>query len=349
MTMLRPIVFASLFAALLTPAPGQAEPACLPPSLFQHDDNATEPTLDLGLIASVPTLCAYSDWRYTSLRGCWAIDLAAGTLSVPAAASLPGHSQQRKAGADGCIEGYCIVPKPDADELLTWAVSTDGAHAAILGERALPGEMRVEEALYIFDTRTKTQTVAIPLLSNKEPDSTNVGNSPVKFYYAGDTIYVVGTDAGPNIKVWSFKEDGKRLGLITETGKADGSGFSVFKGGVNLIDDTHIALASAGLRTMLVLSASDGTRQERARRVSQAPCTGQDMAIFNLDESYVLSKGCMKTLAKSFEPYIDLVPLRLPSGDFVAALSGKSRGSLAILDGKTLTEKRRLELPRCAK
>jgi hypothetical protein len=351
MTMCRPLVFALLFAALQAPVPARAEPACLPLSLFPQEQGDGKQVLDLGLIANVPTLCAYSNWLHTGLLGCWAVDPAAATLSVSTATSLPGHSQRGKTDANGCIEGYCPAPKPDVDELLMWAVSTDGAHAAILREGTLgegdsPGR---REALHVFDRRTKARTATIPLADDKAPANTNAGNSAVRFFYLGGTIYVAGSDAGPYIAVWAFEEGGRRLGMIEEASKPHGHSYSIFNGGLNVIGDSHIALVDAGLQTMLILSPAGETRQLLVRRVSRAPCTEQEMDRFNYWDYDTLSKGCRKTVARSFEPYIDLVPVRLPSGDFLAALSGGGRGTLAILDGNTLREKRRIVLPRCAK
>jgi hypothetical protein len=332
-----PAVLACLFAVLLPPALAKAEGACLPASLFSQSEASDAPTLDLGFVEKAPTLCASNDRQQAGLLGCWTIDPATGAMSSSPAAFLPGHSQIAKTDANGCIEGSC-VPEASADELLAWVVSTSGERAAILRENTV----------YVFDVKTKTRTGAIPLFGNGVPDATSVGNQPIRIFYIGDTLYVVGADAGPYIAVWSFKDDGRRTGLITTTGKAGDPGYSVYNGAVNIVDETHIALADAGLRTMLVLSAIDGKREVRTRPVSLAPCTRQETENVYLGDFDALSKRCRKTVAETFEPYIDLVPIRLPSGDFLAALSGKGRGSLAILDGKTLAEKRRFRLPRCA-
>lgn len=326
-----------LLAAGLTPGLARAQPACLPLSLFPQKEDDLVPALDLGLVANVPTLCARRRDESAGLLGCWTIDAKTGALSVSTATNLPGQSQRGKTDPSGCIEGYCTAPKAAADELLLWAVSTDGAHAVILRE----------QALHVFDGKAKTQTGVIPLSDSAAPDTSNVSNMPVRILYVADTIYVVGSDAGPFIGVWPFRQDGKRMGFVTE--KQSEQAYSVYLGTANVLDDTRVALANAGLRSMLVLSPGAGQRQEITRNVGRAPCTKQEMENVGFGDLDRLSAGCRKTVAARFEPYFDLAPIRLPSGHFLAALSGKGRGSLAILDGRTLTERQRLKLRRCTR
>jgi hypothetical protein len=73
------------------------------------------------------------------------------------------------------------------------------------------------------------------------------------------------------------------------------------------------------------------------------------MELINFEDASKVSPGCAKAVAKDFNQYFGFSPIRLPSGEFLAALGGKSVGSVAILDGETLGEKRRFRLPRCGK
>jgi len=349
--MLRYVVSTLLSAAtIVSPAIAFADPACLPRALFPPDQESAPPKLDLGLIAGVPTLCGLNDANTSGVTGCWTVNAATGELTTSTTTTLPGHSQRGKTDANGCIEGFCPSPKANSDELLLWATSTDGAHAAILRDYVL----------YVFDTSTKAQTAVIPLSDEKAAENTNVSNEPMEILYAGNAIYVVGADAGPYTAVWSFKDDGTRAGIIPPNSSDERSGgYSVYGGGVNVIDDEHIALIDAGLQTMLVVTAADGKRETLSRTISTAPCTKEEV-LYHLDLGDIeigdgdaatqigVSSACHATIVKNFEPYFDLDPVQLPSGDFLAALSGKARGTLAILDGKTLVEKSRIELARCA-
>jgi hypothetical protein len=322
----------ALAVALLAPSFAAADPACLPKALFPKDvSSAAE--LDLGLVAGVPTLCAAGDYDHGGMLGCWAVDAKTGALSNSTATALPGHSLYSKADAKGCVEGYC-VPKLAADERVRWATSTDGAHAVVLRE----------QRLFLFDAKTKKQTGTIDLQDEKAPDNTNVGSEPIQILYAGNTLYVVGTDAGPYIAVWAYKDDGKRLGVLG--GSGDGFGFSVFAGSRNLIDDGHLLLADAGWQHVRLIAAADNKTIAMGRPLSSKPCTSEELQLLTEGEP---SKGCRKTIAKVFEPYMGLVPVALPSGEYLALMDGKNRGSVAIVDAAKLTQKKPIKLKRCAK
>ncbi len=318
---------------LLSSAPALAGAPCLPKALFPKE---AAPQLDLGLVAGAPVLCAHADSDKGGLTGCWGVDPKTGALTIAPSSALPGHSVRGKVDAKGCLEGYCLLPKAAADEVLLRATSTDGAHEVVLREAAL----------HVFDTKTKKQLRRIELSAEGAPDDTNVGNEPFELLYVGNAIYVAGSDAGPYQAVWSFKDDGKRTGLIKRAG-ADAGGFSIFAGAVNVLDDQHIVLADAGMQHLLVVTAADGVRTMTTRPVKPGTCKPGDLEY--LGETSEVSKACRRVLDKSFVPFVDLDPVLLPSGDYFAALGGKHRGSVAILDGKQLTEKKRIKLKVCAK
>lgn len=336
--MLRRVALSLLLAALPAFGLARADSACLPSSLFPKDESESAPTLELGLVGGVPTLCALPTLEQAGLMGCWSVNPANGTLSRSAATTRPGISQRGKTDARGCIDGYCIVPRVPADEFLLWAASTSGTGVVI----------RRERALYVFDAGTKAQVRTIQLYEENAPDGTNVSNEPVRLLYVGDTIYVIGSDAGPFMAVWAFKETGERTGVVTTTGKPGSEALSVYLGAANVIDDKHVAFSDVGLRRLLILSPG-GTRQEKVRAVSTAPCTKDEMQPVDIGEIDAASKACRRTLTANLVPYFSLVPVRLPSGDFLAALAGKLRGSIAILDGTTLKEKKRFKLARCTR
>lgn len=344
--MFRKPSLAAIFFVLTATSGVCADSQCLPNSLFPTGDDAQPQPLELGLVGGVPTLCAANDEQTGGLAGCWTVDPDTGALSASNAEALPGRSQRGKPDANGCIAGYCLEPKPSSDEPLLWATSTDGAHAVILRDFVL----------HVFDAQTKAEAKAIPLSDETSPSDTNVGNEPIELLYTGSTIYVVGTDAGPYIAVWRYKDDGTRVGLITTSGghEESDSGFSVYNGGVNVLDDGHVAIADAGLQKMLIFDAN-GTRDERSRSIDMSACTSEEMANVNIgdyqaasaDNSGEVSQACHDAVVKNLEPYFDLDPVRLPSGGILATLSGKGRGSVAILDETTLAEKKRIELKRC--
>ncbi len=334
MRLARSLRLASVLVSTAVSSSAFAGAPCLPKAWFSKE---SAPRLDLGLVAGAPVLCAHADYEHAGLLGCFGVDPKTGALSDAPASALPGHSVRGKVDAKGCLEGYCPAPKAAADELLLYATSTDGAHAVILRD----------SVLHVFDAKTKKQTKAIALFDDKAPGDTNVGNEPYELLYVGNAIYVAGTDAGPYQALWSYKDDGKRTGLVKDDG-ADPGGFSVFAGGANVLDDKHVALASAGLQELLVITSSDGVRAVTARAVKPGACKPDELAY--LGEGSDVSKACKKVLARSYQPFVDLDLVALPAGGgYLAALGGKLRGSVAILDAKTLVEAKRIKLKRCAK
>lgn len=327
-------VLACLFAATLPAvATAAAQPACLPAAVFAADGNGRMPSLDLGFVGAVPTLCARDATDRAALIGCWTVNPARGALTAAGARALPGHGRRAVPDTAGCTEGYCVAPSAETRLLAT---STDGAHAVVLADAAL----------HVFDAATKARTARIPLADPAAPDHTNVSNTPIKLLYAADTIYVVGSDAGPFIGVWAFKQDGRRLGLVKISADPASEAFNIFNGGINIVDGTDIALADAGLQTMLFVSVATSARQRLKRAVSPAPCTRKHMQSF-AEGDLSLPPACRNAIRARFEPYLAMSALRLANGDVLTTLTGPAHGQLALLAGRTLAERKRIQLLRC--
>ena len=136
---------------------------------------------------------------------------------------------------------------------------------------------------------------------------------------------------------------------MTRDGQPDGRAIDVYRGGTSIIDGGHVAVADAALRRLVILDAA-GKRTTIVRQVSQAPCSDQNLEdAFISDDMERASAACRRTIAARFEPYYEVELARLPSGTFLAALSGKHAGEIAVLDKATLREVRRLKLARCAR
>ncbi len=330
------VVKLALAALLLGPSLAAADAPCLPKALFAKGDSIA-PVLDLGLVDGAPTLCMHADWETGGLVGCWGVDPKSGKLSASTATALPGHSQHRKADAKGCLDGYCTSAKvPASEDMPLFAVSTDGKHAVMLREMTL----------FVFDTATKKQITVIPLSDEKAPNNTNVGNAPIDIHYTGNRIYVAGTDAGPYIAVWAYKDDGTRLGSVGSTGP-DTGGTNVYDGAVNTLDANRVLLADAGWQHITIVSAADGKTVELTRSVKTKPCKPEELGL--IDESGGASKACRKVLDKMLLPFAGMDPVALADGTLLAAMDGKNRGTLLVLDGTKLTEKKRFKLKRCSK
>ena len=330
---------AMVMAVLCAAGPVLAQSNCLPRAALSPESEIYGPPLELGLVAGSVMLCARKKPDAPRGAGCWTVNSTTGALTATAATMLPGRSQAVVADAAGCVAGYCLAAKPDKGATLLWTTSTNGTRTAILAH----GE------LHIFDATSKAPLRTIPLFADGAPAHTIVGNGPIHLLYLDDTIHVVGADAGPFAAVWSFRDSGARLGLVTKDGRPEGMAIDVYRGGTSIIDGGHVAVADAALRRLVILDTA-GKRTTIVRQVSQAPCSDQDLEdAFISDDMERASAACRRTIATRFEPYYDVELARLPSGAFLAALSGKHAGEIAVLDKATLREVRRLKLARCAR
>jgi len=123
--------------------------------------------------------------------------------------------------------------------------------------------------VYTFATGTKAKVAEIEPIKQDVPDETNVGNEPWGLLYSGDTLFVIGTDAGPFTGVWVFKEDGSRVGRIS----TDVDAINIFQGGYGILGRDKVALADAGLQNMTIVTGANAARQSIERTTSFAPCT----------------------------------------------------------------------------
>lgn len=327
-------LFQFSLALIFFPFAAVAQSACLPKALFQENPDGRLPVLDLARDGAEAKLCAWSTGEPPKSLGCWTINPANGAVSASASSSLPGHGVRALPDATGCIDGYCVPLAGSPPSPRLFAVSTSGAHVVV----------QDEEALHVFEAATKTKTAAIKLSEPSAPQDTNVTNVPVRLLFADDTIYVVGSDAGPWIAVWRFGREGQRMGVIKRPGTAEA--FNAFEGAVNILDGQHVALADAGARAVLLVPVSGGAGKIIKRTVSHAPCTKSHM-LQMAEGDLNLPSACRSAVRQRFEPYFDAPFVRLTSGAFLALLTGPAHGQISILNASTLAETARRPLARC--
>ena len=325
----------TIVASLLATTLAAAQPACLPKSVFVKNGNHELPVIDLGYIDNVLTLCAHEralDYRVDKFLGCWSVDPTTTALGASTANGVQGRGRRTDLDAQNCINGYCIAPIPPDDHRPFFATSTDGTHAAIL----------TESVLYIFATSTKAKITEMELVKQGAPDETNISNVPWGLLYSGDTLFVIGTDAGPFTGVWVFKDNGSRVGRVS----ANADALNIFKGGYGILGPDKVALADAGLQNMTIISGANAARQSTKRTTSYAPCTKDQFDRWTEgDDSQ--TGACKRALDIKYAPYVDVSPVQIPSGDLITTLSGPAQGFIAVLNPSRLTETRRLKLARC--
>jgi hypothetical protein len=333
----------SNIALLLATTLAATQPICLPKSVFVKNQDGEFPLMDLGYVKDALTLCAYATTPAIILGpdkrlGCWTVDPSTGALGASTTTAIPGRGRRVAVGAKNCIDGYCIPPiKPDTK--LIFATSTDGAHAAIVTS----GSDSEGDAIYIFETGTKKKTVEIPLVKPDAPDNTNVSNAPVDLLYNGDTLFVIGSDAGPAIGATAFKENGDRGGTVMGD---DDDPVNLFRGGYGILRRDQVGFADTGLQNMTTVTGANGGKQSSKRTVSYAPCKESEFEAWTRAEDG--PKGaCKRVLDAKYMPYTQMSPALLPSGDIITTLTGPAHGNIAVLRQAGLTELRRMKLARC--
>jgi hypothetical protein len=325
----------TIVALLLAITLAAAQPACLPKSVFAKNGAEEFPVIDLGYINNVLTLCAYQRALGPDgdkLLGCWTVNPTTAALGASAARAIPGRGRRTGLDAQNCIDGYCIAPIPPDDHRPLFATSTDGAHAAILTERLL----------YIFATSTKAKVGEIELIKPDAPDGTNISNEPWGLIYNGDTLFVIGTDAGPFTGAWVFKENGSRVGSVS----IDADALNIFKGGYGILGRDKVAFADAGLQNLTTVTGANAAQQSTKRTTGYAPCTKHQFEQWTEGDD-TQTGACKRALDAKYAPYVDMSPVALPSGDIITTLSGPAQGTIAVLNPTGLTETHRLRLARC--
>ena len=331
---------------LLATTLAATQPACLPKSVFSQNKDGELPIMDLGYANNVLTLCAYQKASFNDEPGgpdkhlgCWTVDPTTGALGVSTVTAIPGRGRRVVLDAKNCIDGYCVPPIKTDRPRPFFAASTDGAHAAILSEGSDDGL----GVIYIFETGTKKKITEIPVYKPDAPEGTNVGNAPWGLLYNGDTLFVIGSDAGPAIYATVFKENGDRAGAVLDGDTA----LNLFKGGFGILGRDKVVIADAGLQNMTTVTGANVETQSSKRAVSYAPCKKSQFEDDWLLGDDSQTGACKRTLDAKYNLYKNMSPALLPSGDIVSTLSGPAQGNLVVLNESRLTEVRRVKLARC--
>jgi len=253
---------------------------------------------------------------------CWTIDAASGGLTYRAPELPPGVGLEATLDAGGCAYGYCVA---GASGRAVIAHSTSGAAVAI----ATGG------TVHLLDASSKQETKTLPL-----GDLDVAGLSFVK-----DTVYVE-ANAGDATHVHAFRTtDGKALGPVTQLGGKNPQPISIRHGGASVVDEGRIGLADGGLATLTLVEAATSRRSKAVRKVPPNPCKPKEMAKFGEGAK----PACSKHVAEVYAPFAGVSLTALPKGDYLALLAGDRAGELVVLDGKTLTEERKVGNAYCAK
>jgi len=303
--------------------------SCLPASL--KDDNA--PRLELAAVGSDAVVCAIDTDRARLLGpiGCWKIDLSSGALSYQDPAPLPGYDLD--VSLDGrCARGYCI---PDDAKLAPTKVahmawSLDGTQVAVL----------VGDDVHLFDAASKAHQSTFSIRGDK-----GVTNDPIAIYFAGDSIFVEGADQGASSNVWQFKAaDGSPVGPLVGMGK-DQKPLSTYHGSFSILDKGHVGVAERGFETLTSFEVATGKRAKAVRKIAKMACKPDEVEAFWHDGDKVTDR-CRDAIGKQFGPLIGANAV-MGSKSLLVLLRDSRLGELAVMDAKSLAEKKVIKMPWC--
>ncbi|MBL0218438.1 MAG: hypothetical protein IPQ07_31715 [Myxococcales bacterium] len=304
--------------------------SCLPTAL---KDN-TAPRLELAAIGADAVVCAI-DTDETRLLGpvaCWKVDLASGALAYQPASPLPGRGISVLLD-DRCARGFCLPKdaKAPSSKIARMAWNSEGSKVAVL----------VGDDLHVYDASSKAHESSFSIRGDK-----GVTNDPTAVHWVGDMLFVEGADQGPFAGVWAFKADGTPVGGIEAIGAKDGKPISTFGGSFSLLDKTRVAVAEQGFTTVTVYDATNGQRSKLVRKLTKPPCKNEEVDAYWKDENDKVTPKCKDALAKSFA-HLQGATAVAGSKNFLVMLRGARLGELAVMDAKTLAEKKAIKLPWC--
>jgi hypothetical protein len=305
---------------------------CLPPDLR----SPKAPRLELAAIGSEAVVCAIDQDRTRLLGpvGCWSIEVAGthpGALTYQAAAPLPGRGIAVMFD-DRCARGYCLpkdatVP-PDPVALMAW--SLDGSKVAVLAG----------DTMHLFDASSKAHESSFPIRGDR-----GVASEPTSIHWNGDALFVEAND-GTSSPVWVFRPDGTPLGPIEALGGKDRIALSTRNGSFVLLDKGRVGISEQGFSTLTIYEIDSGKRSKLVRKIPATTCKKDEAEALWQDPSAQASAKCKDFVSKN---YAHLVGADAVAGtkNLLVLLRGPRLGELAVIDAKTLAERKAIKMPWC--
>lgn len=303
---------------------------CLPLALKESG----APRLELAAVESAAVVCAIDidEARLLGPVGCWAVDLASGSLVNKPAAPLPGHGLPVNID-DRCARGYCLPKdaKAPPTKMVSLAWNADGSKVALLAG----------DDLHVFDAGTKAHEKSFSVRGDK-----GVSNEPKAVHWVADMLFVEGVDQGPYSAVWAFKSDGTQVGPITALGGKDDKPLSTYSGSFSILDKTRVGVSEQGFSTLTIYEADTGKRSKLVRKLAKPPCKADELDAFWTDNNDAVGAKCKEHMTKNFSTLIGATAVAGKT-NFLVMMRGDRLGELAVLDAKTLAEKKTIKMPWC--
>jgi hypothetical protein len=303
---------------------------CLPLALKESG----APRLELAAVDTAAVVCAIDidEARLLGPVGCWAVDLATGTLAARAAAPLPGHGLPVNLD-DRCARGYCLPKdaKAPPTKMVSLAWNAEGSKVALLAG----------DDLHLFDAGSKAHEKSFSVRGDK-----GVSNEPKAVHWVADMLFVEGFDQGPYSAVWGFKSDGTQVGPITAIGGKDDKPLSTHNGSFSILDKNRVGVSEQGFSALTVYEADTGKRAKLVRKLAKPPCKADELDAYWTDNTDSVGAKCKEHMTKNFSTLIGATAVAGKT-NFLVMLRGDRLGELAVLDAKTLAEKKAIKMPWC--
>jgi len=305
---------------------------CFPPSLKEEG----APRLELAAINKDAVICAIDvdSSRLLGTVGCWKVGLGDGSLSYQTPNPLPGRNVDVKLD-DRCARGYCI-PKdakiPD-NKIVHMATSPDGTKVVVIsGDDA-----------HIYDASARSRESGFSIRGDN-----GVTNNPSGVEWVGNSIFIEGTDEdGTTSHVFQFRTDGQAVGGLMALGGKQEVMLDLHKGSFLILDEGRVAIAEKGFTTVTSFEVVSGKRAKTVRKISNGACKKADIEQYWKGGDGEPSAKCKAHLKKTFAHLIGADAVAGKT-NLLALLRGPRLGELAVLDVRSLGEKKAIKLPWCA-
>jgi hypothetical protein len=285
------------------------------------------PRLELAAVGADAVICANDndDDRALGVIGCWKVDLASGELAFRS--REPVNSRGYVVKLDGkCAHELCLPKdsKVPEDRRAFITANTDGSKFAML----------VGDDMHIYDGE-KTHEAAWGIRADK-----GITSDVNRIHWVGAHIFVEGNDG-----VWVYKaEDGTAVGAIEPIGAKEPKPIAMKGASFVVLDKTRVAIAEQGFSTVTTYEADTGKRAKLVRKLAKSPCKAADTAAYwNGDEA---PAKCKDHMDKNFAHLVGADAVA-GSKNLLVLLRGPRLGELAVLDAKSLAEKKAIKLPWC--
>jgi hypothetical protein len=306
--------------------------SCLPQAL----KSPTAPRLELAAIGSDAVVCAIDQER-TRLLGpvaCWKIEVSGnnpGALTYQPATPLPGRGLAVMLD-ERCARGFCLPAeaKLPADPVALMAWNLEGSKVAVLAG----------DDLHIFNAQTKKHESSFSIRGDR-----GVSSEPTAIHWNGDAIFVEASD-GTTSPVWVFKPDGAALGPIEALGGKDKAPLSTRNGSFLLLDQARVAVSEQGFSTLTIYETDSGKRTRLVRKLPASTCKKDELDTLWHDPNAGVSAKCKDFVSKN---YAHLIGADAVAGtkNLLVLLRGPRLGELAVIDAKTLAERKTIKMPWC--